>query len=75
MKYLLPFYPQGYHFQKNEESPDLKFFLSPVCERQSAVLRASRTQNLLRRLPWWATFFRTGFNFWPPSLEIACHGP
>jgi len=38
-----------YHFQKNEEN-DLKVFLSPIFERQSAALRAiSGTQKSFRR--------------------------
>jgi len=41
MEYLFTFYPHKglflYHFQKNEENPDPRFFLSPIFEHQSAV--------------------------------------
>jgi len=55
-----------YHFQKKEENPDLKFFSSPIFERLSPVLRASRTQTFIVAQLWWATFFRKSFNLLVP---------
>jgi len=77
-KIFSQFYPGKslslYHFQKND-NPGLNLFLSPFFERQSAVLRASRTQICFGLPTMVGDIFLGKVNFLALSLEIACCGP